>query len=632
MSRAALGVLALVLGLAAPARAAPLGPAAGAPRLRLCCALGHDLGLRVGPLRAPIAFDNLADPAELGRHDYSARRALGERLGLVLSCRGGLIDLAHVRAAADHAAFLHRALRGRLGRATRVPLPGDGAAITLVLEPVASATPTPALERAVAARLAYRLAVWHELATSAGGTTADFFAEAFSAASPEDLYSDLLGARLAVEALADPAPWDEAMDAALGAALRALDARPPDEARRALDAVAGRWWRPGVDIPDGGLLAVRRPDSGPRLAPWRPPAEACEGVAALELELPETDEAGAALARWARLEIRPAPVQAAALAREAVGDDELGALLAAHAGAPPEPRPEPADALEDLSGIRLLPVELWGGLRAEPAAGAGLGGLRGLGGFSVLGGHARTTAGELSIVRFHTALGPGPRGLVAHATGVHARELYLCRDPRDGGWHPPILGWFRRCEGGWLGLGGKLAQVQYDGGTQRAVLRPLELNLLVEPLDGAGTAAFLRRHLALFAGLALEHRGGPGLEAALALRPHAGLLGALRSRDGRWEGELFFDARLNALAIDDYGLEAGLRLAHRVWLRTSAAGAGRRPPLQAILRIGLELGAARWAVPAASISDWILPLVSDRRPDSLHAVLSVGFSWERFRI
>ena len=42
--------------------------------------------------------------------------------------------------------------------------------------------------------------MWHELVTWAGRRTVSVFSEGFSAFSPEDLYSDLLGARLAERA------------------------------------------------------------------------------------------------------------------------------------------------------------------------------------------------------------------------------------------------------------------------------------------------------------------------------------------------------------------------------------------------------------------------------------------------
>ncbi|TOM58444.1 hypothetical protein CGH73_26665, partial [Vibrio parahaemolyticus] len=50
----------------------------------------------------------------------------------------------------------------------------------------------------LAAKLAFQLAVWHEIAQWYGYQSVPGFSEGISAFSPEDLYSNLLGARLAM--------------------------------------------------------------------------------------------------------------------------------------------------------------------------------------------------------------------------------------------------------------------------------------------------------------------------------------------------------------------------------------------------------------------------------------------------
>ena len=85
--------------------------------LRPCCAFGYALGVEVAEVPVPVfEVQNVIAPDDLGRHTYdggmismrnSAQRAFlsSENNGLVFTCRGGFLDLAHVRDYADWTAF-----------------------------------------------------------------------------------------------------------------------------------------------------------------------------------------------------------------------------------------------------------------------------------------------------------------------------------------------------------------------------------------------------------------------------------------------------------------------------------------------------------------------------------------------
>jgi hypothetical protein len=85
--------------------------------------------------------------------------------------------------------------------------------------------------------------VWHEIET--------FFTwEQYSAFSPEDLYSNLLGAHVGMAAYVDGGDTNLAVDEALGEALVDLDAMPPEVMTSVMHYLDDVWFRtnPGLDV------------------------------------------------------------------------------------------------------------------------------------------------------------------------------------------------------------------------------------------------------------------------------------------------------------------------------------------------------------------------------------------------
>jgi hypothetical protein len=602
-------VILLLLGVVGRAEAAPPPEAALAPpRARICCALGRDLALRLGALRTPVVLQNVVARGALGHHRYGAEGALEARSGLLFTCRGGFIDLGHLRGAAD----LYAHLRARLAAGDPVHLRGpDGEAHLAPSDDPAAA----------AARAAYDLTVWHELVTAAGGRAVPFFPEAFSAFSPEDLYSDLLGVTLGARAWARPEPWGEAMDAELDAALGALGAVGPDATRRALDQVAGRWWAPGAALPDGALLLARNLAFGPVLRPWLPPDPAalgCPDDPALPLAVPPDPsvarQPAEPLQAPAALTLTPPP--ATALGHGPFSPADFERLLA-RAAPPPAPAPRPAD--ETLAGVHLLTLRTFGGLAHGDRPGPA-------GGLEVVGAQAEAPGGDLSVVRFTTLYDPEGRGLVAHFTGLQARRLFFCREAGTGRLYPPVAAWFQTCdpEGG-LGLGLTLAQAQHEGATGRWALRPVALHVSADLLGDAFTPAFVTRALVLSGGLAVETTHTPGRPGYAAPRAHLQLQGHLRTEDGRWGVEGLAVLRQGLRDRRDYALEAGLRLGRRWVLRSAPAGAP-----WAVLSLELDLGYSRWTRPERALDDLLLPLASATAQDTLRGLLVAGLALERW--
>jgi hypothetical protein len=262
--------------------------------LRPCCAFGHDFDVSVAGLPIPaVQVHNVVDPEMLGRHAYdgglvSPKHGVREGFvsdeenGLVYTCRGGFVDIAHVRDYADWTVFLSRRIETMLDTGGAIELSEEGARRFLF---VAAVDPTTSarigrrtLSIQLAQWLAFQLSVWHETATWYGWASLPLFPELASAFSPEDLYSNLLGIRLAsyvIQSGGDTSEgaFNRATDDALALALRQLGATPPDVTRRALDAVDGLWWSSQERLPSKRVVLRRNFGLGPEMAPWQIPSE-----------------------------------------------------------------------------------------------------------------------------------------------------------------------------------------------------------------------------------------------------------------------------------------------------------------------------------------------------------------------
>jgi hypothetical protein len=259
--------------------------------LRPCCAFGHDLQVDLSILPVPlVVLSNVVDPEDVGHHGYdggylSLEHGIdnafvsGEENGLVYSCRGGFIDLAHVRDYADWTAFLARRLRATLPTGAAIELPEEGArrfVFATAIDRDRIARVGPGLPAQLAQWIAFHLSLWHETVTWYGWTSVPLFPERASAFSPEDLYSNLLGTQLASYIVQsgvaeDEAGYEAAMDRAIAESLGALGALPPETTERALDAVDGLWWDSRVSVPGDRLLLRRNFSAGPEIVPWQVP-------------------------------------------------------------------------------------------------------------------------------------------------------------------------------------------------------------------------------------------------------------------------------------------------------------------------------------------------------------------------
>ena len=257
-------------------------------RLRPCCAFGSHLGVSVG--KVPIAgfeLANLLSVDDLGRHNYnngvvsmggSGGAVLSnERSGLVYTCRGGFIDIAHLRDYADWMAYFTTFIAARLETGGVVELPSEGGVRRVVLEPVPaellSMHRVRALSLALAEYVTFRLSIFHEIITAYGWSAIDLFPEQASAFSPEDLYSNLLGIKIArsmieVGAVGSEQQYNMNLDRWLVEVLTRLRPLDPSDAEQVLAGLDGYWWDSKRRLPDPLLVQKRNMETGPEIRPW----------------------------------------------------------------------------------------------------------------------------------------------------------------------------------------------------------------------------------------------------------------------------------------------------------------------------------------------------------------------------
>lgn len=310
----------------------PLFPAPA--HTRPCCVFGAGLQVEVGKLPVPgLSLANLRSAGDIGLHRYDGgAHRIGspgdvllltpERNGLVYTCRGGFIDTAHVRDYADLAFFLAIAIARLSERGGEFALAPQGGTLRVRVRPFPlEQVEIHGLRKLVedtAQWLAFQVSIWHEIATWYGYESFPGFSEKVSAFSPEDLYSNLVGIKIARGLVETGPPPDELayarlVDDWITMVLARLGAVPVERTARVMETLDGVWWDSSKRVPDWTL--VRRRDFQVRtVEPWTverafgvPPDEPllpdCEGGGALlPLRAPEGVE-GIRFAQIATLEI-----------------------------------------------------------------------------------------------------------------------------------------------------------------------------------------------------------------------------------------------------------------------------------------------------------------------------------------
>lgn len=207
---------------------------------------------RIGTLPTPPPGPRFADPDRLGKHSYNFNPF--EVDAIVYTCNGGTIDLTHLRWNADYVKYLTEKTRDTLLKG------GKGYHFNVTWEPsthyITFEYPDnwQELPRDQKIRIADEVAfdagpyitfnatLWHEIITWFGTKFAGFEAEFNSAFSWEDMYSNLLGIRLGIQALKSDMPYDQAMKVLIDQEMQILNAVPKKTAIDETEKMRGKWF------------------------------------------------------------------------------------------------------------------------------------------------------------------------------------------------------------------------------------------------------------------------------------------------------------------------------------------------------------------------------------------------------
>ena len=298
----------------------PVAPPISSPNgLRPCCAFGYDL--KTGVLGVTVPFyriNNVAEADDLGQQHYNNRllgavsNILGmssEHSGVVYTTRGGFIDIAHVRDTADMTFYIFSHLWQQLGQEIEIDTGEELAQRRIKLfafTPPADPAKRYELAAALSAYLAFQIAAWHEIAQWYGYQSIPGFSEELSGFSPEDLYSNLLGAELGLTLIqknqvSSVARYNLAMPVVLQQALHQLGAVSADQTREQFNQLDGQWWDSQRHLPEKFLVLNRNYETGDSRFPTPVPGETASPVALMLSH----DVAGYTLSSLAELQLWP---------------------------------------------------------------------------------------------------------------------------------------------------------------------------------------------------------------------------------------------------------------------------------------------------------------------------------------
>jgi len=229
------------------------------------CSINDEPRPRLGSYATSTPGTNFLDLNSLGDHKYYG--GLFEKNGIVYTCRGGHIDIAHLRIAADYTRYLYNRTKKCLLKTDRqfsfkLNVEPSRYYIQLTYPENWEDLPDPQKEQIaeeialeMGQYLTFIMVTWHEVLTFFGYKSMAFLPEFSSAFSWEDNYSNLLGIRLAAAAIRDnPQNYETAMTAGINAQMEHLGILPASEARAAAESMRGVWFEGNIFV----TMKVRR--------------------------------------------------------------------------------------------------------------------------------------------------------------------------------------------------------------------------------------------------------------------------------------------------------------------------------------------------------------------------------------
>jgi hypothetical protein len=200
------------------------------PRIRLSPYFGSDI--------------KYPDPNDLC---YCYGGSFSEKIGLVYTAKGGFIDTGHMIESVDRTKYVFETARKNIqsGKTEFSFNLVEPARYFITVKYPDSWTDENAREVSIelAQYISQRSTDWHEIITWFGYSCVLIFSEKTSSFSWEDLYSDLLGSEIAVQALRENSKdFNKRVSEIIRQRLLELNAQSPAAAKRAVKKIEGKWF------------------------------------------------------------------------------------------------------------------------------------------------------------------------------------------------------------------------------------------------------------------------------------------------------------------------------------------------------------------------------------------------------
>jgi hypothetical protein len=232
------------------------------------CAVSRP-GARMGSYATATLGTHFLDINSIGKHHFG--NSCFEKNGIVYTCKGGHIDIAHARIAADNVRYLQDKVKKSLLKMERefefkLKVEPSTYYVTLEYPPnwkklskKERSRITDELSMELGSYLTYIMTTWHEVLTWFGFKCMAFIPEQPSAFSWEDVYSNIFGIKIGALALQDKKhSYNKAVTIAFEKELQNFGIQSKDTARKASEKMRGTWYE-GVLIAE---MKVRNLDIG----------------------------------------------------------------------------------------------------------------------------------------------------------------------------------------------------------------------------------------------------------------------------------------------------------------------------------------------------------------------------------
>lgn len=254
-------------------------PSAYMPQhVRPCCAFGDDQSVALGNVKVPFfQYSNTLSLDELGAHSFDAgtisltkktpksSREL-EKNGMMYTLRGGFLDTAHIRDTADNTVGLFYQIFPKLGQDAKIAIPDELGTRYIQLSAFDvsqfNARERWKLSAHIAAYMSFVMAQAHEIAQWHGYRSFAPWPETISAFSPEDLYSNMLGSKVALSLLLTNLAltqelYEQHFTSWLYKTIKLLEPLSKEETNQLFKMLDGHWWDSSVSMPNKYMVLKR---------------------------------------------------------------------------------------------------------------------------------------------------------------------------------------------------------------------------------------------------------------------------------------------------------------------------------------------------------------------------------------